>query len=79
MNIPTLSLKHIDISDFQYTILERDMHQCERCLSTLMDGVSIMPYLKREDMNKGDPNNYFCSCPQCIDILKWIYNTNKDG
>lgn len=79
MGTPTIHLKSIDISDFAYLVLERKMYQCERCLSTLMDGVPIIPYLKREDMNKGDPENYFCSCPDCVDIIKWIYNNNKDG
>lgn len=79
MHTPTISIKNIDISDFQYLILERHMYQCERCLSTIMDGIPIRPYLKRDNMNKGDPNNYFCSCPDCVDILKWIYKNNKDG
>ena len=79
MDTPTLSIKHIDISNFQYTILERDMYQCERCLSTVMDGAPIRPYLKIDGMNKDDPNNYFCSCPDCVDVLKWIYKNKNNG
>lgn len=70
---PTISIKDVDIDDFQYVILRSNMYKCERCLSTVMDGMLIRAYLKRDGLNESDPANYFCSCPDCVDVLKWIY------